>query len=108
MHSFGEGALTVVLRTLRVRLIPPAVFSSTLSVTIMLIAAPMPVAGALVAALPATALPGLLMVCAVLQGAAMAFTFRGLWHHRAAYAPPRTAAGPAASATPSEADAHAA
>ncbi|MFB7597564.1 MFS transporter [Streptomyces sp. NPDC056160] len=91
----GEGALTVVLRTLRARLIPAAVFGSTLSVTIVLVVLPMPVAGALVAVLPAGTLPGLLLACAVLQGAAMALAFRGLWHHRASYTPSRTAADPA-------------
>ncbi|MEU0942510.1 hypothetical protein ABZ379_06895 [Streptomyces canus] len=96
----GEGALTVILRTLRVRLIPAAVFGSTLSVTIVLVVVPMPVAGALVAVLPAGALPGLLVACAVLQGAAMALAFRGLWHHRASYTPSPTAADPAAAAHP--------
>ncbi|WP_405814471.1 hypothetical protein [Streptomyces sp. NBC_01390] len=64
----GEGALTVVLRTLRPRLTPAAAFGSTLSVTIVLVVLPMPVAGAL---------PGLLLACAVLQGAAVALAFRG-------------------------------
>ncbi|GHB82234.1 MFS transporter [Streptomyces umbrinus] len=92
----GEGALTVVLRTLRARLIPAAVFGGTLSVTIVLIVVPMPVAGALVAVLPAAALPGLLFTCAVLQGVAMLFAFRGLWHHRASYATARTTLPPSA------------
>ncbi|WP_307527543.1 MFS transporter [Streptomyces umbrinus] len=99
----GEGALTVVLRTLRARLIPAAVFGSTLSVTIVLVVLPMPVAGALVAVLPAGTLPGLLLACAVLQGAAMALAFRGLWHHRASYAPSRTAADPTATGPPAAA-----
>ncbi|MFC4506575.1 MULTISPECIES: MFS transporter [Streptomyces] len=96
----GEGALTVVLRTLRARLIPAAVFGSTLSVTIVLVVVSMPVAGALVAVLPAGALPGLLLACAVLQGAAMALAFRGLWRHRASYAPSRPAADPTATDSP--------
>ncbi|MCX4515727.1 ATP-grasp domain-containing protein [Streptomyces sp. NBC_01619] len=82
----GEGALTVVLRTLRSRLIPADDFGSTLSVSIVLIVIPMPVAGALVAALPSTALPALLLVCSTLQGIAMALAFRGLRRHRASYA----------------------
>lgn len=103
----GEGALTVVLRTLRARLIPAAVFGSTLSVTIVLIVVPMPVAGALVAGLPADALPGLLLVCAVLQGLAMALAFRGLWHHRASYEvhPAVAAPAPTGNPVPAEADA---
>ncbi|MFI8932443.1 MFS transporter [Streptomyces sp. NPDC053474] len=83
----GEGALTVVLRTLRARLIPQAVFGGTLSVTIVLVVAPMPVAGALVAALPAPALPALLLSCSAAQALAMALAFRGLWRHRASYTP---------------------
>ncbi|MGW3197184.1 MFS transporter [Streptomyces sp. NPDC001118] len=101
----SEGALTVVLRTLRARLIPAEVFGSTLSVTIVLIVVPMPVAGALVAVLPASALPALLLVCAVLQGLAMAFAFRGLWHHRASYAPRPAATDPASDGTPAQAPA---
>ncbi|MFK0154230.1 MFS transporter [Streptomyces sp. NPDC090493] len=103
----GEGALTVVLRTLRARLIPAAVFGSTLSVTIVLVVVPMPVAGALVAVLPAGALPCLLLACSVLQGAAMALAFRGLWCHRASYAPSRSVADPTAagSTTAARADA---
>ncbi|MFH0246360.1 MFS transporter [Streptomyces sp. HK10] len=81
----GEGALTVVLRTLRARLIPAEVFGSTLSVTIVLIVIPMPLAGALVAVLPPTGLPALLLTCSALQGIAMALTFRGLRRHRASY-----------------------
>lgn len=81
----GEGALTVVLRTLRARLIPRAVFGSTLSVTIVLVVIPMPLAGALVALLPASALNSLLLICAVVQGLAMALAFRGLWRHRTSY-----------------------
>ncbi|MFD4475835.1 hypothetical protein ACFWPU_06935 [Streptomyces sp. NPDC058471] len=100
----GEGAATAALRTLRARLIPAPVFGSTLSVTSVLVVVPMPVAGALVAALPADALPGLLLTCAVLQGAAMALAFRGLWHHRASYAPSLTTADPAATGPPATAD----
>ncbi|MEV1040449.1 MFS transporter [Streptomyces sp. NPDC050204] len=86
----GEGALTVVLRTLRARLIPPSVFGSTLSVTIVLIVLPMPIAGALVAVLPVTSLPTVLLACAVVQGIALALAFRGLRRHRASYTLPST------------------
>ncbi|MFD8609392.1 MFS transporter [Streptomyces sp. NPDC059631] len=99
----GEGALTVVLRTLRARLIPAEVFGSTLSVTIVLVVVPMPVAGALVAVLSAGALPTLLLVCAVLQGLAMALAFRGLWHHRASYAPSSVVTDPSSAGTPAQA-----
>lgn len=99
----GEGALTVVLRTLRARLIPAAVFGGTLSVTIVLIVIPMPVAGALVAALPAGRLPALLLICSAAQGLAMALAFRGLWRHRASYTAPHTPAEQAAATEPAPA-----
>ncbi|NEA56584.1 MFS transporter [Streptomyces sp. SID13666] len=80
----ADGALTVVLRTLRSRLIPSRAFGSTLSVTIILVLLPLPLAGALVAAVPAADLPHLLLVCAVLQGAVLGACFTGLRRHRAA------------------------
>ncbi|MGW0920567.1 hypothetical protein ACWD3J_16315 [Streptomyces sp. NPDC002755] len=75
--------------------------------TFVLIVAPMPVAGALAAVLPADALPTPLLVCAVLQGLVMALAFRGLWRHRASYAPRPAALSPASFAAPApdEADA---
>ena len=41
----GDGALTVILRTLRSRLIPTQAFGSTLAVTIILVLLPLPLAG---------------------------------------------------------------
>lgn len=72
----GEGGLTVVLRTLRSHLIPPDVFASTLAVTILLLLLPYPVAGLLVAAVPAAELGHAVTVAALLQalGLATAFT----------------------------------
>jgi hypothetical protein len=64
----AEGALTVVLRTLRSRLIPPAAFGSTLAVTIILVLLPLPIAGALVAVVRAAELPHLLLACGLMQG----------------------------------------
>ncbi|WP_433894439.1 MFS transporter [Streptomyces sp. CA-111067] len=78
----AEGALTVVLRTLRARLIPATAFGSTLAVTIILVLLPLPVAGALVAAVPAAGLPHLLLACAVLQGLVLTACFHGLRRHR--------------------------
>lgn len=85
----AEGALTVVLRTLRARLIPRAAFGSTLAVTIILVLLPLPVAGLLVAAVPATGLPHLLLACAVLQGMVLAACFSGLQRHRNSCEPAR-------------------
>lgn len=80
----GEGALTVVLRTLRSRLIPTAAFGSTLAVTILLVLVPLPLAGALVALVPPAGLPHLLLACSVLQGLVLGACFTGLRRHRAA------------------------
>ncbi|MEJ8654804.1 MFS transporter [Streptomyces sp. MS1.AVA.3] len=89
----GEGALTVVLRTLRTRLIPAQVFGATLSVTILLVVIPIPLAGLLVAALPATSVSALLLACSGLQAVVMTAALHGLWRHRASYSlPPATAA----------------
>jgi hypothetical protein len=80
----AEGALTVVLRTLRARLIPATAFGSTLAVTIIVVLLPLPLAGALVAAVPAAGLPHLLLACAVLQGVVLSACFSGLRRHRVA------------------------
>ncbi|TQE34190.1 MFS transporter [Streptomyces ipomoeae] len=94
----GEGVLSVVLRTARARLIPPAVFASTLAVTLLMILAPFPLAGALVAALPPSRIPTLVLTCALLQMAVTAVGFRGLWHHRSAYTDIKTSTNRAWSA----------
>ncbi|MFD7866965.1 MFS transporter [Streptomyces sp. NPDC059783] len=77
----AEGVMGVVLRTMRVHLIPAHAFGSTLSVTVLLVVAPMPAAGLLVAAVPAPLLPGLVACCALLQATALALCFVGLRHH---------------------------
>ncbi|MFJ8676301.1 MFS transporter [Streptomyces sp. NPDC093589] len=74
----GEAGMTVVLRTLRSRLIPPAVFGSTLSLTILLLLTPYPLAGLLVAVTPPGQLGHVITACAVLQALALAFTFTRL------------------------------
>ncbi|NED80721.1 MFS transporter, partial [Streptomyces sp. SID11233] len=81
----GEGAMTVVLRTLRAHAIPAPAFGSTLAVTIILVLLPLPLAGALIALVPADSIPLLLLACAILQGAALAVCFAGLRRHRSAY-----------------------
>ncbi|WP_435840673.1 MFS transporter [Streptomyces anulatus] len=72
----GEGGMVVVLRTLRSHLIPADVFGSTLSVTALLLLAPFPVAGLLVAAVPPDHLGHAITGAAILQalGLATAFT----------------------------------
>lgn len=72
----GDGVLTVVLRTLRSRLIPAQVFGSTLSLTVMILLLPYPLAGVLVATTAPAALGDVITLCAVLQclGLALAFT----------------------------------
>ncbi|MFF3257840.1 MFS transporter [Streptomyces sp. NPDC002932] len=84
----GEGVMTVVLRTLRSRLIPVRAFGSTLSVTIVLVLLPLPLAGALVAIFPVAAISHVLLACAVLQGLALGTCFAGLRRHRIACEPP--------------------
>jgi hypothetical protein len=72
----GEGGMTVVLRTLRSRLIPPEKFGSTLSATILILLLPFPVAGVLTALTPPAALGHVITACAALQalGLLCAFT----------------------------------
>ncbi|MFE0773321.1 MFS transporter [Streptomyces sp. NPDC058861] len=77
----AQGVLGVVLRTVRARLIPVHAFGSTLSVTVLLIVAPMPAAGLLVAAVPVRLLPALAACCALVQAAALAWCFTGLRRH---------------------------
>ncbi|MFC7217605.1 MFS transporter [Streptomyces polyrhachis] len=74
----SEGGMTVVLRTLRSNLIPAAVSGSTLSLTILLLLLPFPVAGLLIAAVPATLLGHVITGCAVLQALGLFIAFARL------------------------------
>ncbi|MFE7272488.1 MFS transporter [Streptomyces sp. NPDC057623] len=74
----GEGGMTVVLRTLRSRLIPADVFGATLSLTILLLLLPFPVAGVLVALVPPAQLGHVITLCAVLQAAGLFTAFARL------------------------------
>ncbi|ANZ13411.1 MFS transporter [Streptomyces noursei] len=87
----AEGATTVVLRTLRARLIPQDLFGVTFAATAVLVVVPMPVAGLMVAAVPAPSLPALLLAAAALQAFAMTAALIGLWRHRDSYTPPAPA-----------------
>ncbi|MFF5158470.1 MFS transporter [Streptomyces sp. NPDC000348] len=73
----GDSVLAVVLRTLRSHLIPAEVFGSTLSVTVLLLLLPYPLAGLLMALVDPAAIRTLITVCAVLQslGLACALTY---------------------------------
>ncbi|KUM99336.1 MFS transporter [Streptomyces yokosukanensis] len=74
----GEGGLTVVLRTLRSHLIPPEVFGSTLSLTILLLLVPFPLAGLLVAAIPPGQIGHAVTVTSLLQALGLFTAFARL------------------------------
>ncbi len=71
----GDGGLSVVLRTLRSRLIPAPVFGSTLSLTVLILLLPYPLAGLLVATVAPDALGQVITACAVLQAIGLAIAF---------------------------------
>ncbi|MFF2041904.1 MFS transporter [Kitasatospora sp. NPDC058170] len=81
----GEGAVTVVLRTARTRLIPERAFAATLATTVLFVLAPLPVAGLLVALWPADHLSMLTAAAALLVSAGTWACFRGLRAHRSAW-----------------------
>ncbi|MFD0259024.1 hypothetical protein ACFVH7_12215 [Kitasatospora indigofera] len=81
----GEGAATVVLRAGRVRLIPERAFAATLTTTVLLALAPIPLAGLLVALWPAAHLRLLVLSVALVLTAATASCVNGLRRHRAAW-----------------------
>ncbi|MFD9327763.1 MFS transporter [Streptomyces sp. NPDC060065] len=74
----GEGGMTVVLRTLRSRLIPADVFGATLSLSILLLLVPFPLAGVLVATVPPAQLGHVITLCAALQTLGLAAAFARL------------------------------
>ncbi|MFH9982496.1 MFS transporter, partial [Streptomyces sp. NPDC017179] len=83
---------TVVLRTLRSQVIPPAAFGTTLSLTILLLLLPFPVAGILLALTPPPYLDNLIGACALLQALTLLLTFMRLRDDpalRARTSPPR-------------------
>lgn len=79
--------MTVVLRTLRAHLVPAEVFGSTLSLIILLLLAPFPLAGALVALTPPDLLGHAITACAVLQAVGLAVAFAKLRTHPATRRP---------------------
>ncbi|MEU9426520.1 MFS transporter [Streptomyces sp. NPDC048342] len=74
----ADGGMTVVLRTLRSRLIPPEQFGSTLSATILILLLPFPVAGVLTALTPPDALGHVITACAALQALGLFCAFARL------------------------------
>ncbi|ULR48450.1 MFS transporter [Streptomyces deccanensis] len=74
----AEGGMTVVLRTLRSRLIPPEKFGSALSATILILLLPFPAAGVLTALTPPAALDHVITACAALQALGLFGTFARL------------------------------
>lgn len=81
----AEGGLTVVLRTLRSRLLPASGFASALSVSIICGIAPLPLVGLLVGAVPPARLGILVTVGALLQAACLTGAF---WRLRPVVAGP--------------------
>ncbi|MGW1402318.1 MFS transporter [Streptomyces sp. NPDC002405] len=71
----ADGGLTIVLRTLRSQVIPPAAFGTTLSLTILLLLLPFPIAGILLALTPPPYLNSLIGACALLQALTLLVTF---------------------------------
>lgn len=74
----AEGGMTVVLRTLRSRLIPPEKFGSTLSATVLILLLPFPLAGVLTALTPTDRLGPVITVCAALQALGLFCAFARL------------------------------
>ncbi|MEU1920717.1 MFS transporter [Streptomyces albogriseolus] len=74
----ADGGMTVVLRTLRSRLIPAETFGSTLSATILILLLPFPVAGVLTALTPPDALGHVITACAALQALGLFCAFARL------------------------------
>lgn len=71
----ADGGLTIVLRTLRSLIIPPAAFGTTLSLTILLLLLPFPIAGILLALTPPPYLGSLIGACALVQALTLLVTF---------------------------------
>ncbi|WP_030749510.1 MFS transporter [Streptomyces sp. NRRL S-31] len=71
----ADGGLTLVLRTLRSLVIPPTAFGTTLSVSVLLLMLPFPLAGVLLAVTPASRLSTLMWACALLQVLTLTMTF---------------------------------
>ncbi|MET8948389.1 MFS transporter [Streptomyces sp. NPDC004542] len=87
----ADGGLTVVLRTLRSLIIPPAMFGTTLSLTILILLLPFPLAGILLAVTPPSHLTQVIGACAVVQALTLLITFARLRNDPVLRATARTA-----------------
>ncbi|MCG7210199.1 MULTISPECIES: MFS transporter [Streptomyces] len=71
----GDGGLTVVLRTVRSLVIPTTALGATLSLTMLLLLLPFPMAGVLVALTPPAHLGSVILACALVQAIALVTVF---------------------------------
>lgn len=71
----AEAGMTVVLRTVRSQLVPQEAFAPTLAATVLLLLAPFPLAGVLVACTPPAALGQVLTALAIAQAVALTGAF---------------------------------
>ncbi|MFJ5220509.1 MFS transporter [Streptomyces sp. NPDC088354] len=77
-----EGVAMVALRTARARLLPPKVFGSAVALMVLVLVAPMPLGGAVLALVPADRLGPALITVAVLHGLVTVAACRRLRCHR--------------------------
>ncbi|MFD1662829.1 hypothetical protein ACFSL4_32845 [Streptomyces caeni] len=75
LFTDGDGGLTIALRTVRSPVIPPAAFGTPLSLTLLLLLPPFPLAGFVIAVTPAPYPAAAIGGCAVLQTLALVVTF---------------------------------
>jgi MFS family permease len=87
--GLAEGAALVAMRTVRARLLPPAAFGSAVAVMILLLLAPMPLGGLLLALAGEQRLPLLLAGAAAFHLLLTWATARGLRRHRSTLNPVR-------------------
>jgi MFS family permease len=75
-----DACYAVFIRTARARMVPKAVYGTTLGVIVLLNLAPYPVAGVLVAAVPFHLIPELITACTILTAALSCWSFTAMDH----------------------------
>ncbi|MFI8186712.1 MFS transporter [Actinacidiphila glaucinigra] len=90
-----EGIAMVALRTARAALLPPRVFASAVALMVLVLIAPMPLGGAVLALVPADRLGAALITVSVLHAAVTACAARRLRRHRQVLDHPQPAQPPA-------------